>query len=141
MRGVRNKRGPHIAEIRVNLLNKEKHYISSLEIVRKLRPQIQIIEARYPGLVIQLVEDPPGPPSRAKVLAEIYGTDPIVLREISERLTKEFCTTYDVVKVHDSASDPGPALPAGREGTGSHPHTWREEPDIRSSPCAAPPPN
>lgn len=102
MRGARNKRGPHIAEIRVNLLDKEKRYISSLEIVRKLRPKIQTIEARYPGLVIQLVEDPPGPPSRAKVLAEIYGPDPIVLREISERVTKEFRTTYDVVEVHDS---------------------------------------
>jgi len=102
LRGAGNKRGAHVAEIRVNLLDKKLRGISSIKLVRELRPEMEAIQERYPGSVIQLVEDPPGPPVRATVLAEIYGKDLEKLREISSRVSKAFNETYDMVEVHDT---------------------------------------
>ena len=105
LRGAGNKRGSHIAEVRVNLIDKKMRQISSINIVRELRSEIQAIEERFPGSVIQLVEDPPGPPVRATVLAEIYGSDLNKLREISSMVSSAFSQTYDLVEVNNSEVD------------------------------------
>ncbi len=102
LRGASNKRGPHVAEVRVNLIDKTERDISSIELVKKLRPKLIAIQQQYPGCVIQLLEDPPGPPVRAIVLAEIYGADAEKLREISDLVSHEFKKTYDMVEVKDS---------------------------------------
>ncbi len=105
LRGASNKLGPHIAEIRVNLIDKKMRDISSIVLVKALRPDIEAIEHRFPGSVIQLVEDPPGPPVRATLLAEIYGSDLNKMREISSKVVSAFKETYDVVEVKDSEVD------------------------------------
>ncbi len=102
LKGNSNKRGPHIAEIRVNLINKKARDISSILLVKLLRDDILTIENRFPGSVIQLVEEPAGPPVRATLLAEIYGQDLEVMRDISANVVKEFKKTFDVVEVKDS---------------------------------------
>ncbi len=102
LRGSGNKKGAHIAEIRVNLLNKKLRDVSSIDLVRELRLEIKDIQSRYPGSIIQLVEDPPGPPVRATVLAEIYGSDLSKLRKISTLISKKFKATFDMVEVHDT---------------------------------------
>ena len=101
-RGTGNKKGPYYAEIRVNLTNKRARDKKSIKIVRELRFLIEKLQERYPGSVVQLVEDPAGPPVNAMVLAEIYGPDSEVLRKLAERVNKEFRKTYDMVEVHDS---------------------------------------
>ncbi|HBE91178.1 MAG TPA: AcrB/AcrD/AcrF family protein, partial [Gammaproteobacteria bacterium] len=60
--------GPQYAEIRVNLVNKSERDTTSIDLVKALRQDVNMIAARYPGAIIQLVEDPPGPPVRATVL-------------------------------------------------------------------------
>jgi len=102
LRGSGNKRGPHVAEIRVNLVNKHKRNISSIDIVRNLRPLTKKVQDRFPGSVIQLVEDSPGPPVLATVLSEIYGPDTKVLRRLANKVGNEYKKTYDIVEVHDS---------------------------------------
>lgn len=102
LRGSGNKHGPHIAEIRVNLTDKKQRDISSIELTRALRIQMQAIQAQYPGSVIQLVEDLPGPPLRATVVAELYGKDLNKLREISRLVSQAFNETYDMIEVHDT---------------------------------------
>jgi len=102
LRGAGNKRGPHVAEVRVNLTDKTQREVSSIDLVRKLRPEMQKIQARFPGSVIKLVEDPPGPPIRATVLAEIYGNDLTKLREIAANVSQEFKKTYDMIEVQSS---------------------------------------
>ena len=102
LRGSGNKSGPHVAEIRVNLADKHERDISSIDIVRNLRPRIQRVQNRFPGSVIQLVEDSPGPPVLATVLSEIYGPDPEVLRRLVDKVSNEYKKTYDLVEVHDS---------------------------------------
>ena len=102
LRGSANKRGPNVAEIRVNLINKKQREESSIVLVRNLRHKIKEIQKRYAGSVVQLVEDPPGPPVRATVLAEIYGSDLNRMRDISSQVSAIFKETYDIVEVTES---------------------------------------
>ncbi|MBV1880699.1 MAG: efflux RND transporter permease subunit [Pseudomonadales bacterium] len=102
LRGSSNKRGPNIAEIRVNLVPKNTRDETSIVVVQNLRTAIEEIEKRYAGSTIQLVEDPPGPPVRATVLAEIYGVNLEKMRELSGEVRKAFEETYDMVEVTDS---------------------------------------
>lgn len=102
LRGAGNKQGAHVAEIRVNLLDKSDRSKTSIDIVRELRPAVQAVAARYPGSTVQLVEDPPGPPVRATVLAEIYGKDLPQLRALSAQVKAAFQQTRDMVEVTDS---------------------------------------
>jgi len=102
LRGSGNKRGSYVAEIRVNLTDKADRDISSIILVRNLRAEVEAIQHRYPGSTVKLLEDPPGPPVRATVLAEIYGTDPVKLRHLSDKVSEEFRKTYDMVEVQDT---------------------------------------
>lgn len=102
LRGAAAKSGSNIAEIRVNLTSKRERDTSSITIVRELRNDIIKIQQRYPGSLIQLIEDPPGPPMRASVLAEIYGKNLTVMGEIAAHVKKEFQKSYDMVEVNDS---------------------------------------
>jgi multidrug efflux pump subunit AcrB len=102
LRGTSAKTGPNVAEIRVNLTNKKDRDSSSIEIVRDWRPKVLEVAERFPGTTVQLVEDPPGPPLRSTVLAEIYGPDPEQLRFLSEKVKTVFWNTYDMAEVNDS---------------------------------------
>ena len=64
-----------------------------------LRPAIGDIAKRYPDSIIQLVEDPPGPPVRATVLAELYGAELDELDQQARRVSDEFRRTYDMAEV------------------------------------------
>jgi len=105
LRGAGNKAGSHVAEIRVNLIDKAQRSKTSIEIVRELRRRLTAIQSRYPGSVIQLVEDSPGPPVRATVMAEIYGPELVQLRAIGKQVKDAFKHTYDMVEVNDSEPD------------------------------------
>ena len=96
------RQGSYVAEIRVNLIDKHKRSMRSIEIVRNLRSPVDKIRARYPGAKVRLAEDPPGPPVRASVLAEIHGPDPDQLRALSAQVSKAFAGTYDMVDLSNS---------------------------------------
>lgn len=99
LKGSGRNVGPQYAEIRVNLLEKRERRRTSIELVRALRPEVERVAARYPGGIIQLVEDPPGPPVRATVLAEVHGPDPTVLARLAQQVAEEFRRTYDMAEV------------------------------------------
>ncbi len=105
LRGAGLKSGPHVAEMRVNLRNKHERRDSSIDIVLDLRPPLAEL-ARQTGANIKLVEDPPGPPVRATILAELYGPHYVELRKIAGELrTTVFEKTEDVVDVDDTVTD------------------------------------
>ncbi len=64
--------GPHVGDIRVNLLPKEQREQQSHEILLRLRNQLQDIANRY-NANMKLVELPPGPPVIATLTAEVFG--------------------------------------------------------------------
>jgi multidrug efflux pump subunit AcrB len=108
LRGAGLKQGPHIAEIRVNLRNKHARAESSINIVLDLRPPIAEL-AKRTSANIKLIEDPPGPPVRATILAELYGPDYGKLRQLAKELRGSvFDKTADVVDVDDSVTDDYP---------------------------------
>ena len=105
LRGTGLNKGAHVAEVRVNLTDKLSRSVSSIDIVQQLRPAILDL-ATITGANIKLVEDPPGPPVRATLLAELYGPDYDELRRIAKEIRKEvFDNTADVVDVDDSVTD------------------------------------
>jgi multidrug efflux pump subunit AcrB len=67
------RQGPHLADIRVDLVKKAKREQQSHAIVLRIRNDLTAI-ARQNHARIKIVELPPGPPVLATIVAEIYGT-------------------------------------------------------------------
>jgi multidrug efflux pump subunit AcrB len=99
LKGSGRNRGPQFAEIRVNLVDKFERGPTSIDYALALRPEVEAIAARYPGGIIQLVEDPPGPPVRATVLAEIHGPDNQRLAKLAHRVADAFKQSHDMAEV------------------------------------------
>jgi multidrug efflux pump subunit AcrB len=104
LRGGAFREASHFADIRVNLVDKEERKITSEKLVLKIRPDLGKIGQEY-GANIKLVEDPPGPPVRATVVAEIYGPDYAKQREIARDIKALFARTDQVVDIDDSVKD------------------------------------
>jgi len=104
LKGSGHNVGPEYAEIRVNLLPKSQRDISSIDLVKNIRSAVQAINKHYPGGNIQLIEDPPGPPVRATVLAELYGEDAQQLRQLALSVGNEFKQTWDMAEVWASVA-------------------------------------
>lgn len=100
--GSGNRHGPYVAEIRVNLVDKALRRTKSVRVVEDLRAATAKIRDRYPGMSVRFMEAPPGPPSSAVVLANIHGSDPEVLRVISQTVKQRFEQTYGMVDVFGS---------------------------------------
>ncbi len=66
------RQGPHLAEIRVNLVGKKSRGQQSHAITLRLRDQFTQLAEQH-GALVRLVELPPGPPVLASVVAEVYG--------------------------------------------------------------------
>jgi multidrug efflux pump subunit AcrB len=104
LRGGAFREQSHFADIRVNLVDKEERKISSEKLVLKIRPDIDRL-AKENDANIKLVEDPPGPPVRATVVAEIYGPDYAKQREIAQDIKGLFAMTDQVVDIDDSVKE------------------------------------
>jgi multidrug efflux pump subunit AcrB len=66
------RRGPNVADIQVNLLEKGERADQSHDIAKRVRPELQKIAANY-GARIKVAEVPPGPPVLQTIVAEVYG--------------------------------------------------------------------
>lgn len=104
LRGGAFREQSHFADIRVNLTDKEERKRKSEDIVLAIRPDISKLANDY-GANIKLVEDPPGPPVRATVVAEIYGPDYAKQREIAGEIKELFGKTAQVVDIDDSVKE------------------------------------
>ncbi|QDU65205.1 efflux RND transporter permease subunit [Engelhardtia mirabilis] len=66
------RRGPQVADLRVNLVPRHNRGRQAHEIVLAARPALEATAAQH-GVRISIVEAPPGPPVLAGVVAEVYG--------------------------------------------------------------------
>jgi multidrug efflux pump subunit AcrB len=103
LRGTSFRSNPNQADLRVNLTHKHARKEKSEEIVRRLRPVLHKLGEPY-GAVIKLVEDPPGPPVQATMLAEIYGPYGQMQRDLVTKLRGWFAETPNVTDIDDSVS-------------------------------------
>lgn len=66
------RQGPNVGEIRINLVGKKNRRRQSHGLGLRLRDDLTAIANRH-GVVLSIVETPPGPPVIATLTAEIYG--------------------------------------------------------------------
>jgi len=104
LRGGAFREESHFADVRVNLIDKEERKLSSEKLVLALRPGMTRLGKEL-GANIKLVEDPPGPPVRATVVAEITGPDYAKQREIAGQVRELFAKTAEVVDIDDSVKE------------------------------------
>jgi len=67
------RQGPHLADVRLTLLDKGERVHQSHSVVLRLRDALASLDDRYPESVVSVVEVPPGPPVMATLVAEVYG--------------------------------------------------------------------
>ncbi len=103
LRGGSFRNQEDMADIRVNLSGKEDRKRSSEEIVVDLRPKLHKMAEKY-GANLKLLEDPPGPPVRSTVVAEIYGPSYEVKRKLAGDIRKVFESTEGVTDIDDSVT-------------------------------------
>jgi multidrug efflux pump subunit AcrB len=75
------RKGPHLADLRVNLADKTRRQQQSHAIVLRLRKDLEAIAAKA-NASIKLVETPPGPPVLSTLVAEIYGDKDASYRQL-----------------------------------------------------------
>ncbi len=95
------REGPHVADIRVNLLDKDHRKQQSHELALRLHDELQAIADRA-GANIKVVEVPPGPPVISTLTLEVYGQPYHQYRhvqEIAERVAARFREEPGVVDV------------------------------------------
>jgi len=103
------RRGPNVADVRVNLAPKDVRAQQSHEMILRIRDDLtRVAREADPGANIKLVEVPPGPPVIATVTAEVYGPPDrgyesliAVARRVRSRMERE----PGIVDVDVSAED------------------------------------
>lgn len=109
LRGATDRNDQHFADIRVHLTNKSARSASSEAVVLRLRPELTNLAQQHQA-VVKLVEDPPGPPVRSTMLAEIYGPDYAVQRQLAREVRQVFTQTKEVVDIDDSVKNQMPQV-------------------------------
>ena len=100
--------GPQYGDIQVNLVDQHDRHRKSHDIALAIRPALAEIGRRHGASSVQVVEVPPGPPVQAPIVAEVYGPQYAVQRELAERIRTLFAATPDIVDVDDSVETPAP---------------------------------
>lgn len=99
--------GENVADIQVNLLDKEDRKLQSHAIAKQMRPAIHAIGKKY-NANVKLVEIPPGPPVLSTLVAEIYGPDYDQQIEVARQVKNLMSSTPDVVDIDWMVEDDQP---------------------------------
>jgi len=92
------RRGAHIADLQVNLVNKGERKAQSHDIAKRVRPRVAAIAAKYDARVA-VAEVPPGPPVLQTLVAEIYGPTTAARLALASKVRDIFKQTAGVVDV------------------------------------------
>lgn len=90
--------GNNVAEVQVNLVDKNDRRRQSHAIVTGMREAVQSIAKKYHANA-KLVEIPPGPPVLSTLVAEVYGPDYTEQMKIGKKMKQLFSATKDVVDI------------------------------------------
>jgi multidrug efflux pump subunit AcrB len=92
------RRGSHMADIQVNLVEKSDRKRASHDIALAVRGPVQKVAERH-GARVKIAEVPPGPPVMSTLVAEVYGPDHERQIEIAESVRRVFEKQPGVVDV------------------------------------------
>jgi len=100
IKGSHFKNSENVAEIVLNLTKKHDRSEPSYMMVQRLRPEIQKqCESIIPQTNIKFIEPPAGPPTMAAIVAEVYGSNALGIRHLSERIKGVFQQTKGLVDI------------------------------------------
>ncbi len=106
------RQGENVADIRINLADKDYRKQQSHTIALRLREEITAI-ARKNRANVKIVEVPPGPPVISTVVAEIYGSPDKTYQEtidVAKTVRRKMETVRAMVDVDDTVEYPQPKL-------------------------------
>ena len=92
------RKGPHLADIQVNLLPKNERKDQSHDTAKRIRPLVKAVADKY-GARVKVAEIPPGPPVLSTLVAEIYGPDDATRAGIAGKIKAILKKTAGVVDV------------------------------------------
>lgn len=92
------RRGAHVADVQVNLVEKGKRKAQSHEIAKRVRPKVAQIAERNNARVA-VAEVPPGPPVLQTLVAEVYGPTEEARIALATKVRGIFRNTEGVVDV------------------------------------------
>jgi multidrug efflux pump subunit AcrB len=90
------RRGPHIADLQINLVPKGERKAQSHDIAKRVRPRVAAIAAKY-GARVAVAEVPPGPPVLQTLVAEVYGPNAASRLALAHQVINIFTNTPGVV--------------------------------------------
>lgn len=104
VRGYYLRRGPHIGDVRINLVDDDRRTRSSHQLGLSLREAVRPVAEKY-GASVKTIERPPGPPVLAAVVAEVRGPPDMPyerLRRAAARVEELFTREPGLVDVDTS---------------------------------------
>ncbi len=97
---------PWEADIQVLLLDKKDRKRSSHQIAEDARARLLKVIEGNDLVKIQVVEMPPGPPVLQSVVAEVYGPDDEIRRQVARDLEQKFIESSNITDVDTLIADP-----------------------------------
>ena len=101
------RKGSHVADIQVNLVDKKHRDKKSHEVALSIRAPLQEIAKAF-NANVKIVEIPPGPPVSAPLVAEVYGLDYSGQLAVAKKIRSVFENTDAVVDIDDSIEAKAP---------------------------------
>ncbi|MDW8310157.1 MAG: efflux RND transporter permease subunit, partial [Verrucomicrobiales bacterium] len=92
------RRGAHVADLQINLVNKHERKAQSHDIAKRVRPRVAAIAEKH-GARVAVAEVPPGPPVLQTLVAEIYGPTEEARLALAQKVIEIFKNTEGVVDV------------------------------------------
>ncbi|MDM8559712.1 efflux RND transporter permease subunit [Candidatus Parabeggiatoa sp. HSG14] len=103
------RKGAHLGDIQINLIDHHHRERKSHDIARAVRKPLQAIGERF-GANVKVVEVPPGPPVQAPLVTEIYGLDYAAQQRIANQIQETFKNTADIVDIDNTVEAPATRL-------------------------------
>lgn len=100
---------PQQGDVALNLLPKTDRARTSHDIALDIRERIAALPVPA-GTSLKVVEPPPGPPVMATLLAEIYGPDGNIRREVAAKVEAAFRSVPFIVDIDNSYGQPARRL-------------------------------
>ncbi len=95
---------PNIAQIRINLKKEDRP--QEIVIIKQIHAALERLRKKFPYAIVKVIKEPPGPPTRAQILAQLYGPDYSKLQESAPLIENYFRKVYDVMNVDSSVYPP-----------------------------------
>ncbi len=103
VRGDQMAQGSNISQIVINLVPKGDRPHTA-EVGTAIWDALKPVRDKFPDTHIMLFLTPPGPPTRAQVVARIYGPDYEKVRQTAAVVSEDFKKVYGMTDVHDSVT-------------------------------------